>query len=142
MARRERRAYPSICKERATPPEAFSPSRPPGCAAIDDGLRCSSVTEPCGYAPSSRLAHRQLRLQRDPPHLFHRLLDFPCQAQLRKMGKKETSKWRMLSPFRFRRRLPGQERGHLARHQTNAGRSPRSNLTPAYSSEKHGRRST
>ena len=75
MARRERRAYPSICKERATPPEAISPSRPPGCAAIGDGQRCSSVTEPCGYAPSSRLAHRQLRLQRDPPHLFHRLLE-------------------------------------------------------------------
>jgi hypothetical protein len=32
---------------------------PEGCARIDLWLRCSSVTEPSGYAPSSRLARGQ-----------------------------------------------------------------------------------
>src|SRR6266480_2116449 len=51
----------AVCKERATPPDAPKRSRPPGCSAFWPGLRCSSVTDRCGYAPSSRLGQAKNR---------------------------------------------------------------------------------
>src|SRR6266480_3291478 len=50
-----------VCKERATPPDAPKRSRPEGCSAFWPGPRCSSVTDHCGYAPSSRLGQAKNR---------------------------------------------------------------------------------
>src|SRR5438445_8261395 len=62
------------CKERATPPHSPKRSRPPGCVAFLPLLRCSSVTDRCGYAPSSRLGEAENRKQRDMAEYFNRLL--------------------------------------------------------------------
>src|SRR5688500_13660920 len=51
----------AVCKERATPPDGPKRSRPKGCFAFWPGLRCSSVTDHCGYAPSSRLGQTKNR---------------------------------------------------------------------------------
>src|SRR5687768_7313761 len=50
-----------VCKERATPPDGPKRSRPKGCFAFWPGRRCSSVTDHCGYAPSSRLGQAKNR---------------------------------------------------------------------------------
>src|SRR6187551_3141883 len=63
-----------VCKERATPPGGPKCFRPPGCAAFGFGPRRSSVTDHCGYAPSSLLGQNQNRQQRGPWQYFNRLL--------------------------------------------------------------------
>src|SRR5206468_11970352 len=61
-------------EEQATPPDSRDRSRPPGCAAFSSLRRCSSVTDPCGYALSSRLGGTKNRQQRGMAEFFNRLL--------------------------------------------------------------------
>jgi hypothetical protein len=64
----------AICEERATQPDAPRHSRPWGCAAFSPFRRCSSITERCGYAHSSRLGKTKNRQQRGMAGYFNRLL--------------------------------------------------------------------
>src|SRR5881394_3333074 len=62
------------CEKRATPPDSPKRFRPPGCAAFSPLLRCSSVTDRCGYAPSSRLGETKNRQQHGMGEYVNRLL--------------------------------------------------------------------
>jgi hypothetical protein len=62
------------CEEKATPPDSLKRPRPPGCAAFSPLPRCSSVTDRCGYASSSRLGETKNRQQRGMAEYFNRLL--------------------------------------------------------------------
>jgi hypothetical protein len=63
-----------ICEERATRPDSPERPRPPGCAALSPLRRCSSITDRCGYAHSSRLGETKNRKQRDMAEYTNRLL--------------------------------------------------------------------
>jgi hypothetical protein len=64
----------ATCKERATQPDSPRRSRPPGCAASSPFRRCSSITDRCGCAHSSRLGKTKNRQQRGMAGYFNRLL--------------------------------------------------------------------
>src|SRR5882724_4741105 len=64
----------ATCEERATQPDSPRRSRPPGCAAFSPLPRCSSVTDRCGYALSSRLGETKNRQQRGMAGYINRLL--------------------------------------------------------------------
>jgi len=61
------------CEERATLPDSPNGARPPGCAPFSPLRRCSSVTDPCGYASSSRLGETKNRQQRGMAEFLKRL---------------------------------------------------------------------
>src|SRR5438045_7260109 len=62
------------CEEKATPPDSLKRPCPPGCAAFSPRPRCSSVTDRCEYASSSRLGETKNRQQRGMAEYFNRLL--------------------------------------------------------------------
>src|SRR6266700_5335742 len=62
------------CEEQAKPPDSPSVLALWGCAAFSPLRRCSSVTDLCGYAPSSRLVETKNRQQRGMAEYFNRLL--------------------------------------------------------------------
>jgi hypothetical protein len=64
----------ATCEEQATLPDSPKRPRPPGCAAFSPLRRCSSVTDRCGYPPSSRLGETKNRQQRGMVEFFNRLL--------------------------------------------------------------------
>jgi hypothetical protein len=64
----------ATCEERATQPDSPKRSRPPGCADFSPFRRCSSITDRCGYAHSSRLGETKNRKQRDMAEYTNRLL--------------------------------------------------------------------
>ena len=55
-------------------PDSPKRARPPGCATFSPLRRCSSVTDRCGYASSSRLGETKNRQQRGMAEFFNRLL--------------------------------------------------------------------
>src|SRR5207253_6481303 len=64
----------ATCEERETQPDSPKRPRPPGCAAFPPLRRCSSVTDLCWYALSSRLGETKNRQQRGMAEYFNRLL--------------------------------------------------------------------
>ena len=64
----------ATCEERATQPGSPKRSRPPGCADFSPFRRCSSITDRCRYAHSSRLGKSKNRQQRGMAEYFNRLL--------------------------------------------------------------------
>src|SRR6266566_7305273 len=62
------------CEEKATPPDSLKRPCPQGCAAFSPRPRCSSVTDRCEYASSSRPGETKNRLQRGMAEYFNRLL--------------------------------------------------------------------
>jgi len=59
-----------IFKRRATPQQRQRSRNPPGWVLAGTWRRCSSVAEPCGYAPSSRIARRPSELSAPSPYLW------------------------------------------------------------------------
>jgi hypothetical protein len=56
MARRDEGAYPPwVCDREATKPACSLRENPPGGGSFRSGLRCSLLTDHCGYARRSRL---------------------------------------------------------------------------------------
>jgi len=55
-------------------PDSPKRARPPGCATFSPLRRCSSVTDRCWYASSSRLGETKNRQQRGMAEFFNRLL--------------------------------------------------------------------
>ena len=55
-------------------PDSPKRARPPGCATFSPLRRCSSVTDRCGFASSSRLGETKNRQQRGMAEFFNRLL--------------------------------------------------------------------
>ena len=62
------------CEEQATTPDNRKRHRPSGCAEFSLLRRCSSVTDHCGYAFSSRLGEAKNRQQRGMAEYFNRFL--------------------------------------------------------------------
>ena len=58
-----------------TPATGKRPTARRGFAETARSLRCSSVTDPCGYAPSSRLAIEPFPREQDPAEFPDRLSD-------------------------------------------------------------------
>src|ERR1051326_1263438 len=63
----------ATCEEQATP-DSPNPARPRGCARFSSLRRCSSLTDRCGHARSSRLGETKNRQQRGMTEFFKRLL--------------------------------------------------------------------
>jgi hypothetical protein len=57
------------------PPDSHKRSCALGCAAFSPLLRCPSVSDHCGYAPSSRLGETKNRQERGMAEYFNRLLE-------------------------------------------------------------------
>src|SRR6476659_8693710 len=72
-----------VCKEQATPPDAPKLSRPEGCFAFWPGLRCASVTDHCGYAPSARLGQAKNRSNAERMGISTDSWPFPKNKQAR-----------------------------------------------------------
>src|SRR5438105_3404921 len=70
-------------EELATLPDSPKRARPPGCATFSPLRRCSSVTDRCAYAFSSRLGATKNRQQRGMAEFLKRL---PILSPVKKNG--------------------------------------------------------
>src|SRR5947208_16817201 len=120
------------CEKRATPPDSPKRFRPPGCAAFSPLLRCSSVTDRCGYAPSSRLGETKNRQQRGMAEFLNRLLIArkekwrPLQSRAPQFRHTATSASRLLLPRRGhtkRDQMIAPESGLFSKSRRNAAES-------------------